>query len=647
MKKMGKVAAVLVAAGMLFMGVGTAYADDATTSGATAPQTATAAPANSTDNTDVAKDAKNTKDAADAKAEADTKADKTQAAEPKTEAKPETKAAPAPQAVTAAAGPAITEVTAPTEPLLTATDADLVRPDGYKAPTFKVTLTGLTPGKGYGVISNLSSAEARKPANGSMQSTYDSYGSAVFNADSTTETVDVAYGLANTSSAWFALIESDTPATQNGTSSALYVYGSVVNVSDDYPISTIDVTKAVKVSDPTVGDIGQHTVGLKAHYSIDPQLYPQVTKICYSASVVRVLYQEGKLSEGDWQIGWRGARGAWDCETNAQDDADPNGAADYAKVMNMASNYTKSQKIMGQWYSRSHWIDGESLAAEGDITNTFVGLLAGTKYGNWGYAGGKSTEDIEMVYNLSQTQQTANDPASMMYAGLVLTFKDGTRYVPFNENTQDVPTFTTKPSETPGASGELTEANKNGVTGNGKAEAGSVYRLYVDSLKETEACKAAVAAKQYCYWTGYIYSDPVRLGSADGKASAVRVDKDGKAYVEYTIPAGYSGDHKIAVYDDSGNLLGWTPVTVGKPGDDNGNNGNSGNNNDNSGNNNGGAASSGNSNNSNKTNTANKGNKKNVKTLSNTGSAVLVVAFTGAALLIAGVSIVVYRRRQA
>ena len=78
-------------------------------------------------------------------------------------------------------------------------------------------------------------------------------------------------------------------------------------------------------------------------------------------------------------------------------------------------------------------------------------------------------------------------------------------------------------------------------------------------------------------------------------------------------------------------LLGWTPVTVGKPGDDNGNNGNSGNNN-------GGAASSGNSSNSNKTNTANKDNKKNVKTLSNTGGAVLVVAFTGAALLIAGVS---------
>lgn len=638
MKKMGKVTAALVAAGMLFAGVGTAYADDAAATGTATPQTTETAPATTADGD---KAATNAAPQSDADAKAGTKTEVTPEAAPKAEAQPEAKAAPAPQAATAAAGPAITEVTAPTEPLLTATSADLVRPDGYKAPTFKVTLTGLTPGKGYGVISNLAGSGATKPANGSMQSTYGGYGSAVFNADSTTKTVDIAYGLADISSAWFALIENDVPATQNG-----YVYGSVVNVSGDYPVSTINVTKAVKVSDPTVEDVGQHTVGLKAHYSIDPQLYPQVTKICYSASVARVLYQEGKLSEDDWHIGSRGARVAWDCETNAQDDADPNGAADYAKVMNMAGNYSKSQKIMGQWYSRSHWIDGESLAAEGDITNTFVGLLPGTKYGNWGYSGGKSTEDIEMIYNLAKTQQTASDPASMMYAGLVLTFKDGTRYVPLDENTQDVPTFTTKSAETADASSELTEANKNGVTGSGKAEAGSVYRLYVDSLKETEACKAAVASGQYCYWTGYIYSNPKQLSSPDGKASAVRVDKDGKAYVEYTIPAGYSGDHKIAVYDDSGNLLGWTPVTVGEaspkpnPGNNNGNTGS-----------NGGATSSSNSgtanNSGNKTNTANNGNKKNAKKLSNTGSDVLVIAFAGIALLVAGVSVVVYRRHKA
>ena len=49
MKKMSKVAAVLVAAGMLFTGVGTAYADDATATGTATPQTTETAPANGSD----------------------------------------------------------------------------------------------------------------------------------------------------------------------------------------------------------------------------------------------------------------------------------------------------------------------------------------------------------------------------------------------------------------------------------------------------------------------------------------------------------------------------------------------------------------------------------------------------------------------
>ena len=46
---MSKVAAVLVAAGMLFTGVGTAYADDATATGTATPQTTETAPANGSD----------------------------------------------------------------------------------------------------------------------------------------------------------------------------------------------------------------------------------------------------------------------------------------------------------------------------------------------------------------------------------------------------------------------------------------------------------------------------------------------------------------------------------------------------------------------------------------------------------------------
>ena len=57
MKKMSKVAAVLVAAGMLFTGVGTAYADDATATGTATPQTAETAPTNGSDGTKAATNA--------------------------------------------------------------------------------------------------------------------------------------------------------------------------------------------------------------------------------------------------------------------------------------------------------------------------------------------------------------------------------------------------------------------------------------------------------------------------------------------------------------------------------------------------------------------------------------------------------------
>ncbi|MFQ9339078.1 MAG: hypothetical protein ACLR2M_10830, partial [Varibaculum sp.] len=103
MKKMSKVAAVLVAAGMLFTGVGTAYAADATTTGTATPQTAETAPTNGSDGTKAATNAAPQSDA-DAKANA------------KTEAKPE--AAPkADEKANAAApqgnGPAITKIEKP------------------------------------------------------------------------------------------------------------------------------------------------------------------------------------------------------------------------------------------------------------------------------------------------------------------------------------------------------------------------------------------------------------------------------------------------------------------------------------------------------------------------------------------------------
>ncbi|MDR0847259.1 MAG: S8 family serine peptidase [Lactobacillales bacterium] len=56
--------------------------------------------------------------------------------------------------------------------------------------------------------------------------------------------------------------------------------------------------------------------------------------------------------------------------------------------------------------------------------------------------------------------------------------------------------------------------------------------------------------------TAYIYSDPTLLGTY-----TVQEDSDGK-YINVKIPDGFTGDHKIALYNASGELVGWTPVTL-------------------------------------------------------------------------------------
>lgn len=636
MKKIGKVAAVLVAAGMLFTGVGTAYADDATATGTATPQTTETAPANGSDGTKAATNAAPQSDA-DAKANA------------KTEAKPEA----APKAGTkanAAAPQAKAEEVAPQSAGATITNIEkpagtLKYGAGYNdasKPVFKVTLSGLTVGHGYGLYTNVDYDPGKKPAVGDSQGVY----GGGFTANAATQTVEVKYsGSTIAKDIWFALVESDGPASGD------VVVGKVVSISD-VQVDSVDVRKSITFSDQKVEDVGTHSAGLKAHYTIDEKLLPDVDKICYSTSLLRVFSVQGKAAADEWQyVGWLGAP-LWDCVTGAVSDDGPIAASQYSKVRNLADGYAKDQQMIGQWFHRGYTVTGSDLKTSDDISSVLVGLQPDTKYGNWGNKYGNPEASLSA---LAHEDNPKADPLSMLYSGLYVTFKDGSTYsTGLSENGVSlVSDFTTQKlpeDKQPVASDKLTDINKNGVIGDAKTEAGSTYRLYVDSLKETAACKAAVAAKQYCYWTGYIYSDPVQLGSADGKASAVRVDKDGKAYVEYTIPAGYSGDHKIAVYDDSGNLLGWAPVVVGqaspKP-DTNTNNGGAANNGANTGTNTNNGATLSTS--ANKANTANKNNKKAAKgkTMPKTGSDVLVIAFAGIALLIAGMSVVVYCRRQA
>lgn len=647
MKKMGKVAAILVGLSMMLAGVGTAYADD-TAGTDTTPQIT-----QSQQVTAEAQAAQTQQAQADAAQAQSDQSDKDAA---KTPAPATKQATPKAQAQAATAdGPAISNVKAPSTALIYG--ASYYNVD--KSAAFKVTLTGLTPGKPYGVLSTMNNGVL--PAPGASASAYN-YEAPVFTASAATQTVDVFYrGDQNPSSTvTFALISGDTIS---GSGDSAFLNGTVLSTFGGVQVKVVDIKgkTPVTLDSQSVEDVGVHTAGLKAHYTVDPSLINEVSKICYSTSLVRIYTVSGKFSP-NWQTtGWvNNLRDTWDCVTGAISDEDDT-TGDAYKVSNIVAPHTSTQTVMGQFFSRGYTETAEdqsnkTLPASGDIKSVIPGLLANTKYGNWGYTG--TPGGMELVYNTARSEPTAKDPVSMIYSGIVLTFKDGSQFVPYtapntavNHAMAEVKDFTTKAAANgPVASEQLTDANKGGIVGadNNKVNAGSTYRVYVDSLKNTAACKAAVASGQYCYWTGYIYSTPKQLDSADGKASAVRMDKDGKAYVEYQIPSDtVNGDHKIALYDNDGNLLGWTPVTVTNGQTNNGNN--SGNNNqNNSGSNNNQNTTKPTdtkkpSNNTNKNNTANTNQQK----LSSTGSSVLVIAFAAVALLAAGASVVIYRRRNA
>jgi hypothetical protein len=111
----------------------------------------------------------------------------------------------------------------------------------------------------------------------------------------------------------------------------------------------------------------------------------------------------------------------------------------------------------------------------------------------------------------------------------------------------------------------LNDGNKGDIEGgnNNTANPDSPYRVYINKL--VDSCKALVDEGLYCYWAGYIYSTPTRLLTPDGQNHLlVQKDNNGKYYVNVQLPASYSGAHKIALYDQEGNIQGWTDFTIGK-----------------------------------------------------------------------------------
>lgn len=183
---------------------------------------------------------------------------------------------------------------------------------------------------------------------------------------------------------------------------------------------------------------------------------------------------------------------------------------------------------------------------------------------------------------------------------------------------------------------KLTDGNRGTISvTDGNATAGKTYRLYLTGLAE---CFAQVDAGRPCALIAYIYSDPVRLLAADGKANTVNVHKDGRDYyVEVTIPAEYSGDHRIALYDEQGGLIGWSPVRVVGDQKQSGNPQGSNTNPQGDGQQGGDTSTQQNTDNA---------KKQQIKRLTNTGASVAAITVAGMLLLAGAVVLSVVRRSR-
>ncbi|WP_223852181.1 S-layer homology domain-containing protein [Bifidobacterium myosotis] len=214
-------------------------------------------------------------------------------------------------------------------------------------------------------------------------------------------------------------------------------------------------------------------------------------------------------------------------------------------------------KVSGQEYFRYNdqsW-DGKSLS--GTYSLAVIGLLPNSTYGN-------TSSDVhsafEQLWDQGVRQTT---PVDLRYAlaGLQVELKDGSS-IDFDRDSSpaQVPDFTTTAEPAGTTEDKLTPETKDNVTvdNSGKVEAGKSARIYINDLKEN--CKADGAS---CFWYGYIYSDPTKLTGPDGSPFlTVKKDDAGKYYVDAFIPDGFSGEHKIALTDETGTLQGWTDVTV-------------------------------------------------------------------------------------
>ena len=328
-----------------------------------------------------------------------------------------------------------------------------------------------------------------------------------------------------------------------------------------------------------VSEVGSHTANVTYDWNITGVTADQIKNVCFVVTVERYTSMT-PIENRKLPYAWGLNDSTCDHGLNDSDltNMSPQDAqAAYNRVYGVRdSDLTLpdanggqyvAAKYSGQSYYRFQnkaW-DGKSLS--GTISLPVIGLLPSSTYGNNSNA---LNDTFENLWAQGVRQTTPID-IRMMLAGLHVDMKDGSSIGFGNGLTSQVPDFTTTAEPAGIPEGDLTSDTKGNIEAGdgdnaGKVEAGKSARIYINDLKES--CKADDAS---CFWYGYIYSDPTKLVSAQDGGPELLVQKDdaGKYYVDAFIPDGFSGEHKIALTDETGTLQGWTDVTVaeGTPGE--------------------------------------------------------------------------------
>ena len=327
----------------------------------------------------------------------------------------------------------------------------------------------------------------------------------------------------------------------------------------------------VSVSNVHVSDVGAYTANVSFNYSIDPALLPQIKNVCFAIDVQRITEITATAAPSNqYAFGWN------DVSCNGVEDEDLTQAL-YKQIYGVRTEPVvdiKGETVGSATYQSFTRYDKDSWngSASGTFNMALIGLIPNTTYGNHNLGEfGQAPLNVNLWQQTDKVYKQGGHSSDVdfgqIYAGLRIELKNGD-FVPFDSSfgsATQMSDFTTtaEPASKP-TTPDLTEQNKGNVTvPDGVVKPGSVARIYVENL--AKECAAKVDASEDCFWYSYIYSDPVRLTGPDGSPFVtIKKDKDGKYYYDAFIPANYSGEHKIALQDDKGNIQGWTDVTVGE-----------------------------------------------------------------------------------